>query len=205
MSDDDFDDNPEDYSYDDGWIDDLVNGGNHSMVANKLIIYADTLEYGGIDGIATDGDEYEIRDVMARARDMIAGGRISEDSAKFAQANATQSEKHRRAARSAFDTMARNLQAAAYEGEQPIYEIESNELWVACIHAIVVTYGSNESGLTALAARTLVDNLIYHMPSSTAEDTDTMTFRTARRAIIRWLEEAGYVYYVLTHSATGNA
>lgn len=207
MSDDDFDDNQEDYSYDydDEWIDDLASGGDHSIVANKLKLYADTLDYGGIDGIATDGDEYELRDLITLARDLIAGGKISEDNAHFARVNTTQGEKHRLAARAAFDTMARNLQAVSYENDQPVYELNSSELWVACIHAIVVTYGSNQSGLTALAARTLVDHLIYHMPDSIAEDADSMTFRAPGRAIIRWLEEAGYVYYVLTHSATGNA
>ena len=207
MNDDEFDDGQEDYpyDYDDGWIDDLAASGDHANVTNKLKLYADTLGYAGIDGITTDGDEFELRDVMTRARDMIASGTISEDCANFAQENTLQGEKHRIAARSAYDTMARNLQAVAYENEQPIYEIDSAELWVSCIHAIVVTYGSNQSGLTALAARTMVDNLIYHLPDSTSDDFNTITFRTTRSTILKWLEEAGYIYYVLTHSTTGNA
>jgi hypothetical protein len=208
MNDDEFDDNQEDYHYDydnDRWIDDLAGSEDHANVPSVLKVYADTLGYAGIDGISTDGDEYELRDLMTRARDMIAGGKISEENARFAQENTVQGEKHRKAARSAYDTMASNLQAVAYEHGQPIYEIESAELWVSCIHAIVVTYGSNQSGLTALAARTAVDNLIYHLPDTTPDDFKAITFRTSRSKLLKWLEEAGYIYYTLTHSATGNA
>src|SRR5690606_29799098 len=121
------------------------------------------------------------------------------------KANIEQAEKHRIAARSAYKTMQHNLHSVAYEDGQPIYEIESAELWVSCIHAIVVTYGSSQSGLTALAARTTVDNLIYHLPDATPEDFNTVTFRTNERTILRWLEEAGYIYHCLTHTAAGDA
>jgi hypothetical protein len=206
MNDDEFDDSQEDYHYDnDSWVDDFAASDDRANVPNVLKDYADTLNFAGIDGITTDGDEYELRDLMTQARDMIAGGKISEANARFAQDNTAQGEKHRRAARSAYDTMARNLQAVAYENGQPIYEIESAELWVSCIHAIVVTYGSGQSGLTALAARTTVDNLIYHLPDSTPDDFKAITFRASRSKILKWLEEAGYIYYVLTQSTTGNA
>lgn len=200
MNDDEFDDN-----YDDDLFDDFIDSEDANHAANALKDYADTLSYTGINGITTDGDEFELRDLMARARDMIAGGKISEDNAKFAKANTEQAEKHRIAARSAYKTMQHNLHSVAYEDGLPIYEIESAELWVSCIHAIVVTYGSSQSGLTALAARTTVDNLIYHLPDATPEDFNTVTFRTNERTILRWLEEAGYIYHCLTHTAAGDA
>jgi hypothetical protein len=209
MNDDNFDDSQDDYwdDYHDSerWVDDLAADADNASVTNLLKAYADTLSYTGIDGITTDGDEYEQRDLMARARDMIAGGKISEDSANFAKENPEQSEKHRTAARSAYKTMQPNLHSVAYEDGQPIYEVESSELWVSCIHAIVVNYGSNQSGVTALAARTIVDNLIYHLPDVTPEDFKAITFRTNERTILRWLEEASYVYYALTHTAAGDA
>ena len=199
MNDDDFDD-----GYDD-FFDEELSGAEIVHETNALKLYADTLSYKGIDGITSDGDEYELRDLMTRARDMIAGGKISEDAAHFAKSNTEQGQKHRTAALSAYKTMQHHLQAVAYEDGKPVFELESAELWVSCIHAIVVTYGSTQSGLTALAARTTVDNLIYHLPDATPDDFKGFTFRTSERTILRWLEEAGYIYYALTHPAAGDA
>lgn len=190
---------------DDRYDDDIFNDLPESEDTGVLKNYADSLNYTGVSGITTDGDEYELRDLMTRARDMVAGGKISEESAQFLQENGEQGEKHRQGAQVAYKTMLQDLQAVAYKDGKPIYEIDSTELWVSCVRAIVTIYSARQSSLTTLAARTLVDNLIYHLPDGTQQDFQSITFRTDERTILRWLEEACYVYYTLTHTVHGDA
>lgn len=202
MTDPDFDD-----SYDDGlynsemWVDD----NEVIRVTNVLLDFAATLDYTGIEGIASDGDEYELGDLMIRARNMIASGNISESNIEFAGTHAEQSEAHKRAAKISYGRMQHLLKPAAVKDGQPIYKIHSSELWTSCIHAIVLAHGAGQSALIGLAARTAVDNVIYHLPDATPEDFDGVIFQTGQRTLLKWMEEASYIYYCLTRPAARNA
>src|SRR5690606_16442392 len=98
-----------DGDFDDGYDDDLFDSEFWAdedeviRVTNILMNYAATLDYAGIDGIASDGDEYEMGDLMIRARNMIANGSISASNIEFAVTNAEQSETHKQAARDSFE------------------------------------------------------------------------------------------------------
>lgn len=200
-----------DGDFDDGYDDDLFDSEFWAdedeviRVTNILMNYAATLDYAGIDGIASDGDEYEMGDLMIRARNMIANGSISASNIEFAVTNAEQSETHKQAARDSFERMQQSLKPVAVKDGQPVYKIHSAELWTSCIHAIVLAHGAGQSSLIGLAARTAVDNVIYQLPDATPEDFDGVIFKTGQRNLLKWMEEASYIYYCLTRPAARNA
>lgn len=200
-----------DGDFDDGYDDDLFDSEFWAdedeiiRVTNILMDYAATLDYAGIDGIASDGDEYEMGDLMIRARNMIANGSISASNIEFAVTNAEQSETHKQAARDSFERMQQSLKPVAVKDGQPVYKIHSAELWTSCIHAIVLAHGAGQSSLIGLAARTAVDNVIYQLPDATPEDFDGVIFKTGQRNLLKWMEEASYIYYCLTRPAARNA
>lgn len=200
-----------DGDFDDGYDDDLFDSEFWAdedeviRVTNILMDYAATLDYAGIDGIASDGDEYEMGDLMIRARNMIANGSISASNIEFAVTNAEQSETHKQAARASFERMQQSLKPVAVKDGQPVYKIHSAELWTSCIHAIVLAHGAGQSSLIGLAARTAVDNVIYQLPDATPEDFDGVIFKTGQRNLLKWMEEASYIYYCLTRPAARNA
>ncbi len=202
MTDPDFDDSYDDDLYDSElWADE----DEVIRVTNVLLDYAGTLDYAGIDGITSDGDEYEMGDLMIRARNMIADGSISEDNIEFAVTNAAQSEAHRKAAKVSYERMQQLLKPVTVKDGQPVYKIHSSELWTSCMHAIVLAHGAGQSSLIGLAARTAVDNVIYQLPDATPEDFDGVIFQTGQRNLLKWMEEASYIYYCLTRPAARNA
>lgn len=197
--------------FDDNCDDDLfgselrANEDEILRVTNPLLDYAATLDYTGVDGITSDGDEYEMGDLMIRARNMIAAGHISESNIGFASTHAEQSEVHKRAAKVSFERIQKLLKPVAVKDGLPVYKIHSSELWTSCIHAIVLAHGAGQSALIGLAARTAVDNVIYNLPDATPEDFDGVIFQTSQRNLLKWMEEASYIYYCLTRSAARNA
>lgn len=202
MTDGDFDDSYDDDLYDSElWADE----DEVTRVTNVLLDYATTLDYAGIDGITSDGDEYEMGDLMIRARNMIADGNISEGNIEFGETHVEQSEAHKQAAKISYGRMQQILKPVAVRDGQPIYKVHSSELWTACIHAIVLAHGAGQSSLIGLAARTAVDNVIYQLPDATPEDFDGVTFQTGQRNLLKWMEEASYIYYCLTRPAARNA
>ena len=202
MTDGDFDDSYNDDLHDsEMWADE----DEVIRVTDVLMDYAATLDYAGIDGITSDGDEYEMGDLMIRARNMIADGNISGGNIEFASTHIEQSETYRRAAKVSYDRMQQLLKPVAVKDGQPVYKIHSSELWTSCIHAIVLAHGAGQSSLIGLAARTAVDNVIYHLPDATPEDFEGIIFQTSQRNLLKWMEEASYIYYCLTRPAARNA
>ena len=201
MTDPDYDDSYDDDLYDsDLWAEDEV-----IRVTNVLMDYAATLDYTGIDGITSDGEEYELGDLMIRARNMIAAGIISEETTEFCETHIEQSDAHKQAAKLSFERMQQLLKPVAMKDGQPIYKVHSTELWTSCIHAIVLAHGAGQSALIGLAARTAVDNVIYHLPDATPKDFDGIIFQTGQRNLLKWMEEASYIYYCLIRPAARNA